>query len=75
MTKQDTSSRSPCLGAYSVGKLRREVHGSVLVLARQEGGGFAGAHLCLELECGVWVWRGCGCSKLAAAVVVGISKK
>ena len=44
------SSRSRCLGAYSVGKLRREFCGSVLVLARWSGGGFAGTRLCLDLD-------------------------
>ena len=42
------SSRSPCLGAYSMAKLRQEFRRSVLVLARRFGGGFAGVCLCLD---------------------------
>ena len=55
------SSRSLCLGASTLGKLRREFRGSVLVLA----GCLRARVLCLDLEvvvCGdLWWWRVCGC--------------
>ena len=40
----EQSSRSPCLEASILGKLRPKFRGSVLVSAGQFGSGFAGAH-------------------------------